>query len=120
MAQAYCVLANEGKKADLHTVKKIEDRNGHVLYEHSAQAEQVISPQTAYLVTDMLKDVVLRGTASNLNIIRPLAAKTGTTSENRDAYLVAYTLILLCRFGWAMIYKNWAGLMEAAVRLYLL
>ncbi|HHT46454.1 MAG TPA: PBP1A family penicillin-binding protein [Firmicutes bacterium] len=98
MAQAYCVLANEGKKADLHTVKKIEDRNGHVLYEHSAQAEQVISPQTAYLVTDMLKDVVLRGTASNLNIIRPLAAKTGTTSENRDAYLVAYTPDIVVSF----------------------
>ncbi|NLL21987.1 MAG: PBP1A family penicillin-binding protein [Firmicutes bacterium] len=98
MAQAYCVLANEGKKADLHAVKRIEDRNGHVLYEHSSQAEQVISPQTAFLVTDMLKDVVQRGTASNLNIVQPLAAKTGTTSENRDAYLVAYTPDIVVSF----------------------
>jgi penicillin-binding protein 1A len=98
MAQAYCVLANEGKKVDLHTVKSIEDRNGRVLYENSAQAEAVISPQTAYLVTDMLKDVVQRGTASNLSIMRPLAAKTGTTSENRDAYLVAYTPDIVVSF----------------------
>jgi penicillin-binding protein 1A len=46
----------------------------------------------------MLKDVVLRGTASNLKILRPLAAKTGTTTENRDAYLVAYTPEMVVSF----------------------
>ncbi len=91
MAQAFSVLANDGSKSSLHTVRKIEDRDGSVLYERRSEPETVISPQTAYLTTDILKDVVNRGTASRLDAGRPVAAKTGTTDDNRDAYLVAYT-----------------------------
>ncbi len=91
MAQAYAVLANQGIKVNLFTVNKIEDRNGQIIYEHRSEPQAVLSPQTAYMITDILKDVVRRGTAARLNIGRPVAAKTGTTSDNRDAYLVAYT-----------------------------
>ncbi|RJR20820.1 MAG: PBP1A family penicillin-binding protein [Desulfobacteraceae bacterium] len=98
MAQSYAVLANEGIKVNLHTIKRIEDRNGKVLYEHRRKPEAVLSPQTAYLVSDMLKDVVLRGTASGLKAGRPLAAKTGTTSDNRDAYLITYTPEIVVSF----------------------
>ncbi len=91
MAQAYAVLANQGIKVKLHTIRKIEDRHGQVIYEYRKEPQAILSPQTAYLVTDMLKDVVRRGTASRLRVGRPVAAKTGTTSDNRDAYLVAYT-----------------------------
>ncbi|MEW5920599.1 MAG: PBP1A family penicillin-binding protein [Bacillota bacterium] len=91
MAQAYAVLANQGIKVKLHTVKKIEDRHGQMIYEYRNEPQSILSPQTAYLITEMLKDVVRRGTASRLRIGRPVAAKTGTTSDNRDAYLIAYT-----------------------------
>lgn len=91
MTQAYSVLANQGIKNELYTVRRIEDRNGKVIYEHDAEPEAVISPQTAYLITDILKDVVRRGTGTGLNIGRPIAAKTGTTNERHTAYLCAYT-----------------------------
>ncbi len=91
MAQSFAVFANQGIKVKMHTVSKIEDRNGEILFEQRAEPETVVSPETAFLMNDILKDVVRRGTAANLDIGRPVAAKTGTTSDNRDAYLVAYT-----------------------------
>ena len=91
MTQAYAVLANQGIKINFHTVKRIEDRNGQLIYEYRNEPQAVLSAQTSYLITDILKDVVLRGTAARLRIGRPVAAKTGTTSDNRDAYLNAYT-----------------------------
>ena len=91
MAQAYAVPANEGVHVNLHTVVRVEDRNGVVLYEARREPEAVLRPQTSYILNDMLQEAALRGTSAGLNTERPLAAKTGTTSENRDAYLVAYT-----------------------------
>lgn len=91
MAQAYAVLANEGIRVDLHTVEKIEDRNGVVLYRHRQEPELVLRPQTACLLTDILQEAALRGTSAGITTARPVAAKTGTASENRDACLVAYT-----------------------------
>lgn len=98
MAQAYAVLANQGIKVKLHTITRIEDRNGSILYEHHSEPEAVLSQQTAYLITDILKDVVRRGTAGRLRVGRPVAAKTGTTNDNRDAYLVAYTPEIVVSF----------------------
>lgn len=93
MAQAYAVPANGGIRMGLHAIEKIEDRNGVVLYENAASknAETILQPQTAYLLNDMLKKAALRGTSTGIRTDRPLAAKTGTASENRDACLVAYT-----------------------------
>jgi len=98
MAQAYAVFANQGIKVKLHTIKRIEDRNGRILYEHQNEPEAILSQQTAYLITDILKDVVRRGTAGRLRVGRPVAAKTGTTNDNRDAYLVAYTPEIVVSF----------------------
>jgi penicillin-binding protein 1A len=98
MAQAFAVLSNQGIKVDLHTVKKIEGRDGEIIYEYHRKPEAVLSPQTAYLITDILKDVVRRGTATRLRVGHPLAAKTGTTTNNRDAYLVAYTPDIVVSF----------------------
>ncbi len=98
MAQAYAVLANQGIKVNLHTIKRIEDRNGQTIFDQRSEPEAVLSSQTAYMITDILKDVVRRGTAARLRVGRPVAAKTGTTSDNRDAYLVAYTPDLVASF----------------------
>lgn len=98
MAQAYAVLANQGIRVNFFTVKKIEDRNGQIIYEHRSEPDAVLSQQTAFLITDILKDVVRRGTAGRLRIGYPVAAKTGTTNGNRDAYLVAYTPEIVVSF----------------------
>ena len=98
MAQAFGVLANQGIKTTMHTVKRIEDSSGQVIYEFRNEPDDVLSPQTAYLMNDILKDVVRSGTAARLRVGRPVAAKTGTTSDNRDAYLVAYTPDLVVSF----------------------
>lgn len=98
MAQAYAVLANEGVKTELHTIKRVEDSNGKVLYERRTNPKAVLQPHTAFLMTDMLIDVGLTGTATALKADRSLAVKTGTSSENRDAYLVAYTPDIVISF----------------------
>lgn len=98
MAQAYAVLANQGIKVNLYTIKRIEDRSGRVLYEHRSEPVAVLSQQTAFMITDMLKDAVRRGTAGRLRIGRPAAAKTGTTNDNRDAYLITYTPDIVVSF----------------------
>ena len=98
MAQAYGVLANNGVRVDMHTVEIIVDRHGDVLYENSSDPEQVLSPQSAFLVNDILQDFVTQYLGRALQIDRPVAAKTGTTDNWRDVYLVAYTPNLVASF----------------------
>lgn len=98
MAQAYGVLANEGIRVDLYTVERIEDRHGAILYEQTLNPRQVISPQAAFLVNDILQDFVTKYLGRALQIDRPVAAKTGTTENWKDVYLVAYTPNLVASF----------------------
>ena len=99
MAQAYSVLANNGVKMELHTVRRIEDRDGEVIYEHKADPEQILSKEAAFITTDILQDVVTSTTATGLlGLGRPLAAKTGTTDDSRDIYLASYTPNLVSIF----------------------
>ncbi len=91
MAQAYAVPANGGIRTDLHVIKRIEDRSGAILYEARQKPKTILKPETAYLLNDMLREAALRGTSMGIRTDRPIAAKTGTASENRDACLVAYT-----------------------------
>lgn len=98
MAQSYSVLANDGIRVDLYTVEKIEDRHGAVLYEQKINPRQIISPQAAFIVNDILQDFVNKYLGRALQIDRPVAAKTGTTENWKDVYLVAYTPNLVASF----------------------
>jgi len=98
MAQAYSVLANDGVRVDLFTVERIEDRHGAILYEQKVNPRQVISPQAAFIVNDILQDFVRKYLGRALQIDRPVAAKTGTTENWKDVYLVAYTPNLVASF----------------------
>jgi len=94
MAQAFGVFANQGIKTPLTSILEITDAEGNTLYRHNPSPELVISETTAFMITDVLKDVSTRGTASRLYNEaggRPIASKTGTTSDNRDVWLVSYT-----------------------------
>ncbi len=98
MAQAYGVLANEGVKVDMHTVERIEDRHGGIIYERQINPTQVLSPQSTFLVNDILQDFVQKYLGRALQIDRPVAAKTGTTENWKDVYLAAYTPNVVATF----------------------
>ena len=114
MAQAYAVLANQGVKVNFFTVERIEDRDGHILYEHHAKPEAVLSPQTAYLITDILKDVVRRGTAGALRVGRLLLQKQEPPMRTGMPTWWHIPRISLFHSGSGMIYKNWELFREGA------
>ncbi|MBB3110378.1 penicillin-binding protein 2A [Paenibacillus phyllosphaerae] len=102
MATAYSAFANDGKSVDPHTITKIVDKNGGVVYEYNAPAtEKLMEPETAWYMTDIMQGVLEKGgTGTQARIDRPVAGKTGTTqhgipnyssSYNRDAWFSGYT-----------------------------
>jgi penicillin-binding protein 1A len=91
MVSAYAVYANQGKLRRPVYLLRVEDQHGNVLEQWEPQAEQVISPETAFLVGDILRDVVRRGTGWRARSIeRPSAGKTGTTNDYIDAWYIGY------------------------------
>jgi len=73
----------------------VEDRNGNILWQPAIQREEVMDAAHEWLMTDMLRDVVRRGTASNAvwgaGFQLPAAGKTGTTDDYTDAWFVGFT-----------------------------
>lgn len=96
MSACYATFANGGSYGDCKLIRKIEDLNGNVLYEHSPAVQQVFSEDTAYLINNVLEDTATTGTAKKLsNLSMKLSAKTGTVgtqnnSRNTDAWCVSY------------------------------
>lgn len=91
MAQAYGVLANQGIRTEPMAITRVLGPDGTVLYEFQPRQEVVLSEVTSYIVTDMLRGVIERGTGRRANIGRPAAGKTGTTQDNQDAWFVGFT-----------------------------
>jgi membrane carboxypeptidase/penicillin-binding protein len=99
MAAAYSVFANGGIYSQPRYILKVVDRYGQVLEESDSQQRQVVSPENAYIISDMLKGVLeAGGTGSHLKaqVGRPAAGKTGTTDDYNDAWFVGYTPQLCC------------------------
>ncbi len=98
VAQAFSVLANSGLRAEPLSVKKVIDRGGLPIERKPVQVEQVLSPDTGYLVTHLMEGVLDYGTgngARKRGFKRPAAGKTGTTNDYRDAWFVGFTPDLL-------------------------
>jgi len=92
LVRAYAVLANGGKIVEPFLIKKIVDRTGYVFEEHPIKSEQAIDPRIAFLTTSIMQDVVESGTGQSIKSIgRPVAGKTGTTNDMRDAWFVGFT-----------------------------
>jgi penicillin-binding protein 1A len=113
MVTAYSVFANGGKSIKPSFIDRIQDRYGKTVYKHDERgcegcnaaewrgqsepelidnAEQVLDPMTAYQITSMMEGVVQRGTATTLaELGRPIAGKTGTTNDEKDAWFVGFT-----------------------------
>ena len=113
MVSAYSVLANGGKRIQPSLIDRIQDRYGKTIYKHEERVcedcqasnwigqeepeltdnrDQVLDPMTAYQITSMMEGVVQRGTAKVVGGLGvPIAGKTGTTNEEKDAWFVGYS-----------------------------
>ena len=93
MAQIFSVFANSGHMIEPRLVSKIVSKEGVVLYETTLkEIENFTTPEQAYLMTDILKDVITRGTGKNARVEGiELAGKTGTTNNNIDAWFCGYS-----------------------------
>jgi penicillin-binding protein 1A len=92
MTTAYNVFANGGIRAEPIAIKYIMDSAGNVIENNRPEGDRVISPETSYLTTSMLDDVVKRGTGWRARALRrSVAGKTGTTNEYKDAWFMGYT-----------------------------
>lgn len=113
MVSAYAVMANGGKQIKPSLIDRIQDRYGKTVFKHDERscegcvaeewnsqsepelvdnAEQVLDPMTAYQITSMMQGVVQRGTAVTVSELGyPIAGKTGTTNDEKDAWFIGYT-----------------------------
>jgi penicillin-binding protein 2D len=91
---AYTPLANGGTRPEARIIIRVYDHNRHAWTENPPATTPVLSPATAFVTTQMLKDVMMYGTAKSLKKFsqeRPSAGKTGTTNDYRDAWFIGYT-----------------------------
>lgn len=92
MAQAYTAFANNGMVCTPRIITSITDAQGRELFRQDPACRQAISPQNAFIMASLLKRVITEGTGRRANVLdRPLAGKTGTTNEQRDAWFVGFT-----------------------------
>jgi penicillin-binding protein 1A len=113
MITAYSMFANGGRRVKATLIDRIQDRYGHTIFKHDRREcrgctvsrwthqpepvlidrrEQVLDPMTAYQVTSMLEGVVQRGTATVVREVgKPIAGKTGTTNDEKDAWFIGYS-----------------------------
>ena len=114
MVTAYAIIDNGGKAVQATLIDRIQDRYGRTIFRHDKRdcagcspeawnpslpepelldvREQVMSPYTAYQITSMLEGVVERGTGKRMKLVgKPVAGKTGTSNDERDAWFIGYT-----------------------------
>jgi penicillin-binding protein 1A len=95
MIAAYTAFATLGTRAEPVGILRVEDRQGNILWQQSPRREEVMDPEHTWLMVDMMKDVIRRGTAYTAvwkaGFTLPAAGKTGTTDDYTDAWFIGYT-----------------------------
>ena len=95
MVSAYGAFANKGVYSKPIAITKIEDRYGNTIREYHTAQYEVLSEETAFLMTNLMQTVMDRGTGGSArwkyNFTRPAAGKTGTTQGWSDAWFVGFT-----------------------------
>ena len=91
MASAFGVLANQGIRVEPYAIAKVTEADGTVLEEARPRKSVVLDEEVAYMMTDLLRGVIERGTAKSANIGRPAAGKTGTSQDYTNGWFVGYT-----------------------------
>jgi penicillin-binding protein 1A len=96
LVSAYAPFANGGNGVLAYGISEIRDSAGRVVYRRSGSGPgQVITPDEAGLMNELLSGVIQRGTGKAAALPRPAAGKTGTTQEYRDAWFIGYTADLV-------------------------
>jgi penicillin-binding protein 1A len=92
VAGAYAVFASGGYKSKTTLIARVTDRNGNLILDNTPKPELILDPIAVSYLTDSLRGVVTNGTATEAQMSdgRPVAGKTGTTSDFRDAWFVGY------------------------------
>ncbi len=97
MVRAYASFDNYGLLPKPIFITKIVDRYGKVIYENEPQLKRVANTIDAFILTGMLKNVIGYGTGRKARVIhRPLAGKTGTTNDYKDAWFIGFSPHLVC------------------------
>lgn len=91
MTSAFGVLANQGVRVEPYAIEKIVDDSGHEVYREHPVRTDVLSRQTVDTMVKMMLGVVERGTGKAAAIGRPVAGKTGTSDDYRDAWFIGFT-----------------------------
>jgi penicillin-binding protein 1B len=94
IARAYATFANGGIRPEIRTFEDVVDHEAHTLERQAVRFERVLDAGTAFLVTSLLEGVVERGTGQGVRaagIVGPIAAKTGTSNDERDAWFAGFT-----------------------------
>jgi membrane peptidoglycan carboxypeptidase len=91
MAASYGVFASGGTYAEPYLVTRIKDAQGKVVWQHDKKTRKAMEQKEAGVVNGILQRVVNEGTGKAAAIGRPVAGKTGTTNEAKDAWFVGYT-----------------------------
>jgi penicillin-binding protein 1A len=92
LVSGYSVFPNKGLRSKPYFISRIEDKDGNVLEETRPETEEVISPQTAYVMTYLMQGVVKEGTGAAAGVLNwPLAGKTGTTDKYSDAWFIGFS-----------------------------
>lgn len=92
LTAAYSVFANGGVRLEPVAILSITDSSGRVLSSSDQPPVQAMKPETAFIITNLLKGVIERGTGWKARELgRPAAGKTGTTNDYRDAWFIGYT-----------------------------
>lgn len=95
MTNAYATLADGGEHNQLQTIISITDKNGKTIFKEKPKTNQAVSPETAYIMSQMMSDNTARaeefGSSLTVSSKRPAAVKTGTTEDFRDAWTIGFT-----------------------------
>lgn len=91
LTAAFVPFANGGVYYSPNPIIRVVDIDGNILIDTEPQASDVLTPEQAYLVTDMLQAVMIDGTGKSIPVEQPVAGKTGTTNEQVDLWFVGYT-----------------------------
>jgi penicillin-binding protein 1A len=99
LTAAYTMFPNNGVRRQPFIVDSIQDRYGKTIYKATRAELRCINPEVVYLMNELLRDVIRKGTATaatSFGLKVPAAGKTGTTDDYKDAWFIGYTTRLTC------------------------
>ena len=98
LISAYSAFANLGVRATPNAIMRVENQKGEILWQPTPTRTQVLSPEEAWIMVDMMKDVIRRGSAAGVyasGFHLPAGGKTGTTNDGTNVWFVGYTADLI-------------------------